>query len=57
MKTALNAAVVKANYIKWSLLLSSANVHLLLILISLTSSLTEHQVDPLQMSFEIPNIP
>lgn len=56
MKTALIAAIVKANYLKWSLLLSSANVHLSVILISVTA-LTGHQVDPLKISFELPNIP
>jgi len=56
VKTALIAAIAKADYVKWSFILSSTNVHLLLILIGVTS-LTEHQVGPLKIAFYLPNIP
>lgn len=55
MKNALIEKQVKPNYIKLSLSLSSANVHLLLILI--TGTLTEHRVDPLKISSELPHVP
>lgn len=53
MKAALIAVIVKANYIKWSLFSKCAP---LIISISVTS-LIEHQMDPLKISFELPNIP